>query len=303
MTGLGRATLSKYRELVLVGAAAVIGLTVHRPLLWLVRHQGIDAFLVVLVFSTALGIAPRSLRRLPSSWRPLCLALAVGIGVLPLLSWLAAQLVTLGALRHGVMTIGLAPCEIASIATTAMAGGDVALAGGVLIGSTVLTVALAGPILAIEAPGTSVHPGHIVVNLLLIVAAPLAAGVTLRSLVALPPRAELAASNTSALAVAVLVALVAAEVRFSTAYVPVVAAVLAFLAASAVVGHLVGQIGGRASRQALLLTVSMRDFAIAAGLATAAFGPAAAAPLGLYGVAVLVWGTGAAGFMRARAPA
>ena len=43
----------------------------------------------------------------------------------------------------------------------------------------------------------------------------------------------------------------------------------------------------------------MRDFAIAAGLATAAFGPDAAAPLGLYGIAVLVWGTGAAGFMRA----
>ena len=33
----------------------------------------------------------------------------------------------------------------------------------------------------------------------------------------------------------------------------------------------------------------MRDFAIAAGLAAAAFGPAAAAPLGLYGIAVLIW--------------
>ena len=301
MTGLGRGTLSEYRELVLVSAAAAIGLTVHRPLLWLVRHQGIDVFLVVLVFSTALGIAPRSLRRLPSSWRPLCLALAVGIGVLPLLSWLAAHLVAHGALRHGVMTIGLAPCEIASIATTAMAGGDVALAGGVLIGSTVLTVALAGPVLATEVPGAAVHPGHIVLNLLLIVGAPLAAGITLRSFVALAPRAEDVASTTSTLAVAVLVALVASEVRFSTAYLPVVAAVLVFLAASAVVGQLVGRIGGRSSRQALLLTISMRDFAIAAGLASAAFGPAAAAPLGLYGVAVLVWGTGAAGFMRARA--
>jgi len=41
------------------------------------------------------------------------------------------------------------------------------------------------------------------------------------------------------------------------------------------------------------------DFVIAAGLATAAFGPGAAAPLGLYGITILVWGTGAAGFMRA----
>jgi hypothetical protein len=45
----------------------------------------------------------------------------------------------------------------------------------------------------------------------------------------------------------------------------------------------------------------MRDFAIAAGLATAAFGAAAAAPLGLYGVLVMVWGTAAAGHLRRKA--
>jgi predicted Na+-dependent transporter len=44
----------------------------------------------------------------------------------------------------------------------------------------------------------------------------------------------------------------------------------------------------------------MRDFAVAAALATAAFGPQAAAPLGLYGIAVLVWGTAAAGWLRRR---
>jgi predicted Na+-dependent transporter len=51
---------------------------------------------------------------------------------------------------------------------------------------------------------------------------------------------------------------------------------------------------------AVLLTTSMRDFAIAAGLAAAAFGTAAAAPLGLYGIFVLVWGTAAAGVLRQR---
>ena len=39
----------------------------------------------------------------------------------------------------------------------------------------------------------------------------------------------------------------------------------------------------------LLLTTSMRDFAIAAGLATAAFGSAAAAPISLYAMLVLTW--------------
>ena len=42
----------------------------------------------------------------------------------------------------------------------------------------------------------------------------------------------------------------------------------------------------------------LRDFAIAAGIASAAFGAAAAAPLGLYGIVVLVWGTAVAGRLR-----
>jgi predicted Na+-dependent transporter len=303
MAGLRRRALSQYRELVVVGAAAAIGLTIRGPLLWLVRHQGIDIFLVILVLSSAITIEPQSLRRLPSSWRQLSLALAIGISILPALSWLAAHLIAHAALRHGVMIIGLAPCEVAAIATTSMAGGDVALAGGVLVGSTILTVSLAGPILAVEAHGASVHPGHIIVNLLIIVAAPLVAGIAVRSVVRMPPRAGVVASATSTLTVAVLVALVAAEVRLSSAYLPVLVAVLAFLIASATVGLLVGRIGRRSQKEALLLTISMRDFAIAAGVASAAFGPAAAAPLGLYGVTVLVWGTGIAGFMRARRPA
>jgi predicted Na+-dependent transporter len=299
----GRQVISDYQELITVAAAAVVGLTVQSPLEWLVRHQGIDVFLVILVFFTALNIEARSLRALPAAWRPLALALIVGITVLPVLSWLAAHLIATGHLRDGVSAIGLAPCEIASISTTAMAGGDVALAGGVLIGSTILTVALAGPILAFEASGTMLDPWHILINLLGIVAAPLAAGVLLRFVVRWPARVGDLATATSTLTVAALVALVAAEVHFSEAYVSVLAAILLFLVASAGVGWLVGRFGGGPSKKAVLLTVSMRDFAIAAGLATAAFGARAAAPLGIYGVAVLAWGTGSAGFMRAKGPA
>jgi predicted Na+-dependent transporter len=300
MVGQRRGALREYRELGVVGVAAVIGLTVHPPLRWLVRHEGIDALLVILVFSTAVTIERESLRRLPASWRQLALALFVGITVLPALSWLAAHLIAQPTLRDGVATIGLAPCEIASIATVSMAGGDVALAAGVLIGSTVLTVALAGPVLTVEAPGAPVHPAHVVVNLLIVVAAPLVAGIAVRSFVHWTPRRQTVASTTSVLSVAALVALVAAEIHFSRTYLSVLLAVVVLLIASAAVGQLAGRIGGPASSEALLLTTSMRDFAIAAGLASAAFGPAAAAPLGLYGIAVLVWGTGAAGFLRSR---
>jgi hypothetical protein len=39
-----------------------------------------------------------------------------------------------------------------------------------------------------------------------------------------------------------------------------------------------------------MLPTTMRDFAVAAGIAASAFGIAAAAPLGIYGVMVLVFG-------------
>ena len=39
-------------------------------------------------------------------------------------AWAASRLVSAGSLRDGVMVAGLAPCEIASVATTAMAGGE-----------------------------------------------------------------------------------------------------------------------------------------------------------------------------------
>ena len=282
--------------------AAVVGLTVQRPLVWWGRHQGIETLLVVLVFATAINIEVRSLRQLPALWRQLAVALAVGISLLPALSWLAAHLIARGSLRDGVMTIGLAPCEIASIGTTAIALGDATLAGGILIGSTILTVSAAGPILALEVPQASIHPAHIIVNLLIVVAAPLVLGVATRSSVRLPARTESMASVAITVTVAALVALIAAEVHFARRYVPVVAVIVLFVLVSAVVGRAIGMWSGLPIRKALLLTTSMRDFAIAAGLAAAAFGPAAAAPLGLYGIAVLTWGTGSAGFMRARTP-
>jgi hypothetical protein len=139
------------------------------------------------------------------------------------------------------------------------------------------------------------------------VALPLSAGIALRSLpspvsrVLATGRAETAAARTALVAVAALVALVAAEVHLTVGYAAVAGALALFLVASAVLGRALGVRSARPAASALLLTTSMRDFAIAAALAAAAFGPRAAAPLGLYGVAVLIWGTAAAGVIRARA--
>ena len=338
-----RGLLASYPELAAVLAAAIIGLSVQRPLAWLAARQGINVLLAVLVFATAVTIEPAALRRAAAAWRPLLAALAIGVTVLPALAWAAARLVPAGPLRDGVLTVGLAPCEIASVATTAMAGGEAAVAAGLLIGSTVAAVAVAGPILALEAGHAGFSPSGVIGNLALVVALPLAVGIALRASAGpaaevraersprapappaadvgeeqaptrislrawlsattralATPRAQRIASHVALAAVAALVALIAAEVHFSADYAAVAAALVVFLLASAVVGRLLGLRAPRPVAAALLLTTSMRDFAIAAGLAAAAFGPAAAAPLGLYGILVLVWGTAAAGALRRR---
>jgi predicted Na+-dependent transporter len=316
-----RAIVAGYPELLAVLAAAILGLTVQRPLAWLAGHQGINVLLAILVLATAVTIDPAALRRLVSAWRSLVVAVIIGITVLPALSWAVSRIVAAGSLRDGVLVVGLAPCEIASVATTAMAGGEAAVSAGVLIGSTVAAVALAGPILTLEAGHAGVSPGGIIANLALVVALPLAVGLAARACAETPPRdvssaaaarllaaarvlatarAEQIASQTALAAVAALVALIAAEIRLSAAYLAVTAALLLFLLGSALVGRVLGARAARPTATALLLTTSMRDFAIAAGLAAAAFGPAAAAPLGLYGVAVLVWGTAVAGVLRQR---
>jgi predicted Na+-dependent transporter len=175
----------------------------------------------------------------------------------------------------------------------------------VLIGSTVIAIFAAGPILTLEAGHAGVRPADIGTTLALVVGLPLAAGIALRARArphgaALPARVEQAAALCALAAVAALVALIAAEVRLSARYLPAVLALLLFLAGSALAGRLLGARVRGPSATALLLTTSMRDFAIAAGLAAAAFGPAAAAPLGLYGILVLAWGTAVAGILRRR---
>jgi BASS family bile acid:Na+ symporter len=224
----------------------------------------------------------------------------VAVTVLPALSWAASRVAAAGPLRDGVMAVGIAPCEIASVATTAMAGGEAALAAGILIGTTVTAVAIAGPVLTLEAGRASVHPGGIIASLALVVALPLAAGLALRAARPIGAGTERAAAGTATLTVAALVALIAAEVHLSASYLGVAAALALFLAGSAVAGRLLGLGASRPAGAAVLLTTSMRGFAIAAGLAAAAFGPAAAAPLGLYGIMVLVWGTAVAGVLRHR---
>ena len=287
--------------LVLVVGAAVVSQAAPGPARFLVDHRGLDVCLAVLVFSTAIAIAPAAFGGLATHAGRLVAALMSTALLLPALAWAVSRLVPTMALRRGVLTVGLAPAEIASVATTSLAGGDAAIAAGMLVGSTLLTIAGAG--LALRLLGGGAVPVlPLLSNLVVVVGAPMAAGIAVRTRISLSDRQEAAAERVSFAAVIVLVWLVASQVRLSSSYLAVAGALLLFLAGSAILGAALSYRAPSPVATALLLTTSMRDFAIAAGIAAAAFGPASAAPLGLYGVLVICWGTAIASRRSSRSP-
>ena len=277
-------------ELVLVVGAAVLSQAVPEPARFLVDHRGLDVSLAVLVFVTAIAIPATAFRGLATNARRLAAALACTTIVLPALSWALSRLVRTLALRRGVLTVGLAPAEIASVATTSLAGGEAVVAAGMLVGSTLITVAAAGVGLRLLGGGGTVHLLPLLTNLSLVVGAPMAAGIIIRTRLILSEGQEAAAERLSVAVVTMLIWLVASNVHLSSSYIAVTVALLLFVAGSAVLGVALGYRTPAPVATALLLTTSMRDFAVAAAIAVAAFGAAAAAPLGLYGVIAIGWG-------------
>ncbi len=279
----------------LVLAFAVLGVTVPAPARQAVEHHGVTAALVVLVFAVGLGLPVTALSQARANSVRIAAVVLVPIVVLPGIAWAASRLVNPGHLRDGVLAVGVAPTEVAAVALAALAGGSAALSAAVLVGSTIGSVLLAGPILHLLATTTgSASPGSLLLSLLRIVALPLAAGIAVRAV--LPARRELdvVSSAGASGAVLVLIWLVAGQAHLDTAYLRAGLALLVFLAGSTATGALLTRGLPRSLRTSLLLPVAMRDFAIAAGIATQAFGAAAAAPLGIYGVLVLLLGATAA---------
>jgi predicted Na+-dependent transporter len=277
-------------ELVLLVGAVVLSQAVPEPARFLVDRRGLDVALAVLVFATALLIPPSAFRGMAIHGRRLIVALVAAAVALPALSWSVSLLVPVLALRRGVLVVGLAPAEIASVATTSLAGGDTAIAAGMLVGSTLVTVTVAGVALRLLGAGGGVHALSLLTNLALVVALPMALGLAIRAVVTFSARQEAAMERVSLAVVTLLVWLVASQVRLSGDYLLVAVALLLFLAGSAALGVALGVRAPAPVASALLLTTSMRDFAIAAGIAVAAFGAASAAPLGLYGVIAISWG-------------
>jgi BASS family bile acid:Na+ symporter len=274
---------------VLVVAAA--GVALPGPGRMAAAGDGIDAALAVLVFATGLSLRLADLAAVRTAWRRVALALAVSTAALPALAWAASRLIGDPVLRAGMLTVGVAPAEVATVALCVIAGGEAAVSAVILAASTLVAVLAAGPVLALAGAAATVPAASLLGTLALVVALPLAAGIGLRAAWAPGARASAVVRIGTIAALLVLLWQVASQIRLDAGYLQVSAALAAFLAGSALLGGLLSVRLPAGRAVAVLLPVGLRDFAVAAGIAATAFGPAAAAPLGVYGVFVLVTGS------------
>lgn len=285
----------------LVVAVGVVGVVAPAPARSLDGAGAVDPTLAVLVFTAGLAVDAAVVGRARTQGARLALVVAVSAVALPALAWALAHLVS-GPARGGVLALGVAPTEVASLGLVAMAGGEVALAAALLVASSVVTVLAGGPVLAGLSGAQGVHAGGLLVTLGLVVALPLACGASARHVLA-APRALLDAGRLVGLAALLLLLWeVAGEVQLRASYLVVVAALACFLAGAWALGWLLARRASAAVRPAVHLCVSMRDFAVAAGIAASAFGPRAVAPLGVYGVFVILAGAVFARLARRRDP-
>lgn len=291
-----RALAAAPRALTPLALAAAV-LAIVAPSATLARHS--DLLLAVLVLATALGISATDLAGLRRHARAVAFLSVAPLIVLGALGWLIGRPFG-GAARDGLLAVGLSSSEVASVGLVALAGADAAIALGAVTGSLVLS-ALLGPVaISLLAAGHGGHgggAGPLLVRFALVVIAPLIAGVALRSW---PPatrplrRSDPERDGVAALAVVVLVYAALSGTSGAHGLGSALVASLAFLAVSAVLGGVWRRVAAPRLAVPGALTIAMRDFAVAAALASQAFGRAAGVVPGVYGVVMLLAGSAAA---------
>jgi BASS family bile acid:Na+ symporter len=274
-----------------------------------VAHDS-DLLLAVLVLATALGISWPELAALRSHARAVTALSIAPLVVLSGVAWLIGRAFD-RQIADGLLAVGLSSSEVASVGLVALAGADATIALGAVTGSLVLS-AVVGPAAIGVLAGHGGHggAGHLLVRFALVVILPLIAGVALRSAARARRRlrrADPEREGVAALAVAMLVYAALSGTHGGHHLGAALAASVALLAVSALLAE-----GWRRTVPVVVavpgaLAIAMRDFAVAAALASQAFGSSAGVVPGVYGVVMLLAGSATAGALartrRRRRPA
>jgi BASS family bile acid:Na+ symporter len=295
---MARRGLARMTEFLLPLAVAAAALALVVPSTGLSERS--DLLLAALVLFTALGIDPAKLADLRRHAGAVVVLVVVPFALLALLGWLVS-LAFSGAVSDGVLALGVSSTEVAAVGLVAIADGSAVLALGALTGSLVLA-AVAGPLLLGALAGTDadVAVGELVGRFSLVVLVPLAVGLLFRAVRPALDRAEPEFAGLATLAVVVLVYAAMSGTDAGGELAEATAAAVLFLLATGVVvaGWLAVAPAGLRATGAFV--IELRDFAVAAALASQAFGPSAATVSGVYGVLMLLLGAAAAHWLPRR---
>lgn len=278
----------------LAAAAGVLGLVAPSAAV----AERSDVVLAVLVLCTALTIPPSELAQLRRRKAEVTVLVATPFVVLVPLAWLASRPFD-AAVADGVLALGVAPTEVAAVGMVALVGGGAALALGALTGSLVVAALAGPPVLDLLAgAGGDVAAGELVGRFALVVIVPLAGGLAGRAAV---PRLRHTEGELGGLATITLATLVYGAMSGAGADGDLLAATAAgalFLVLSTIPAAAWIALAPRDLRLIGGFVIGLRDFAVAAALASQAFGPSAATVAGVYGVLMLLVGTAGAQLIR-----
>ncbi len=105
----------------LVVVVGALGVALPGPGRALDRGGAIEATLAVLVLTAGVSVPAAALGQVRAHSRRLAAVLAASSVTLPLLAWALGHLVAAGPVREGILAVGVAPSEVASVALTGLA--------------------------------------------------------------------------------------------------------------------------------------------------------------------------------------
>jgi predicted Na+-dependent transporter len=300
MVGVLRRGLIRATDFLLLLATAAGALALVAPSTVVAERS--DVVLAALVLFTALTIPPTELAQLRAYKAQVALLVLAPFALLVPLAWAAGRPFD-GAVSDGVLALGVASMEVAAVGMIALAGGRAGLALGTLTGSLVVA-ALAGPPLLdllAAARGDDIAVGELIGRFTLVVILPLAGGLAARAAAPRLGHAHEEFNGLAAIALAVLVygAMSGAGADGDLLAAAAAGALFLVLSAIPVAGWMA--IAPSDLRLTGSFVIGLRDFAVAAALASEAFGPPAATVAGVYGVLMLLVGAAGAQLLRLRA--
>ena len=284
-----RSLVRLLEPLPLVLVAAAVGLVAPSARL----ADRADIILAALVLAVALTIEPRKVRAELTRWHTI-----VALALLPFATLLPLA-VGLGALfgapeRDGLVALGLASTEVAAAGLVALAGGSAALALAAVSASLVASALIAPVAVPLLAEG-SPDPLELIGRFSLVVLVPLALGLALRA-GGRGRQVEPIAARAATMILALLVYASLGDLDDPAELGSAALAATLFLTGSAVLALLLRSLLG--DRRTGPFAFTLRDFAVAAALATQLESPGAASTAAVYGVLMLVAATTATELLR-----